>query len=64
MENNYYTIKELKDMLSLSKSQIYKLLKNESGIIEKGIKKYNEIILFSLMYKKIKRIENGLREDK
>jgi hypothetical protein len=60
MVDNYYTIKQLKEMLSLSKSQIYKLLKNESGIIDKGIKKYNEEILFSLMYKKIKRKQNGL----
>jgi hypothetical protein len=60
MVDNYYTIKELKDMLDLSKSQIYKLLKNESGIIECGVKKYNEMILFSLMYKKIKRKRNGL----
>ena len=60
MENNFYTIKELKEMLNLSKSQVYKLLKNESGIIERGVKKYNEVILFSLMYKKIKRKRNGL----
>ncbi len=60
MVNNFYTIKELKEMLNLSKSQVYKLLKNESGIIERGVKKYNEVILFSLMYKKIKRKRNGL----
>jgi predicted transcriptional regulator len=60
MVDNYYTIKQLKEMLSLSKSQIYKLLKNESGVIDKGVKKYNEDILFSLMYKKIKRKRNGL----
>lgn len=59
MEDNFYTIGELKEMLNLSKSQIYKLLQNESGIIEKGVKKYNEVLLFSLMYKKIKR-KNGL----
>lgn len=60
MVDNYYTIKELKEMLSLSKSQIYKLLKNESGIIDRGEKKYKEEILFSLMYKKMKRKKNGL----
>ena len=60
MVDNYYTIKQLKEMLSLSKSQIYKLLKNESGVIDRGVKKYNEEILFSLMYKKIKRKQNGL----
>jgi hypothetical protein len=60
MVDNYYTIKQLKEMLSLSKSQIYKLLKNESGVIDRGVKKYNEDILFSLMYKKIKRKRNGL----
>jgi len=60
MVDNYYTIKQLKEMLSLSKSQIYKLLKNESGVIDRGVKKYNEDILFSLMYKKIKRKQNGL----
>lgn len=60
MVDSYYTIKQLKEMLSLSKSQIYKLLKNESGVIDRGVKKYNEDILFSLMYKKIKRKRNGL----
>ena len=60
MVDSYYTIKQLKEMLSLSKSQIYKLLKNESGVIDRGVKKYNEDILFSLMYKKIKRKQNGL----
>ena len=60
MVDSYYTIKQLKEMLSLSKSQIYKLLKNESGGIDRGVKKYNEDILFSLMYKKIKRKRNGL----
>jgi hypothetical protein len=60
MVDSYYTIKQLKEMLSLSKSQIYKLLKNESGVIDRGVKKYNEEILFSLMYKKIKRKQNGL----
>ena len=58
MVDSYYTIKQLKEMLSLSKSQIYKLLKNESGVIDRGVKKYNEEILFSLMYKKIKRKQN------
>jgi hypothetical protein len=60
MVDSYYTIKQLKEMLSLSKSQIYKLLKNENGVIDRGVKKYNEDILFSLMYKKIKRKRNGL----
>ena len=60
MVDSYYTIKQLKEMLSLSKSQIYKLLKNESGVIDRCVKKYNEDILFSLMYKKIKRKRNGL----
>ena len=52
--DNYYTIDELKDILKISRSQIYKLLKNESGIIDRGIKKYNEDVLFSLMCRKRK----------
>jgi hypothetical protein len=52
--DKYYTIKQLIEMLSLSKSQIYKLLKNKSGIIDKGVKKYNEDVLLSLIARKRK----------
>jgi hypothetical protein len=55
--DKYYTIKQLIEILSLSRSQIYKLLKNKSGIIDKGDKKYNEDVLISLI-SRIKKYKN------
>jgi len=52
---NNYSIKEIKNILNVSKSQIYKLLQNKDGVIVKGQKQYNERILFTLLEKKLHR---------